>query len=131
MQDAEVERQVKKKRFLIDAFLCTSSIKASDGPDKVLKHAVTSHFLQAVILELIIKLLYELNQKDTAPFTHNILRVFNELNQDTKDHLVSKFDKARARQQEQFGGIDDVQFYPLEDVLANNKKLQIRCYGCT
>lgn len=59
--------------------------------------AVTTHFLQAIIMELIIKTLFELNYKETAPYSHNILKVFNSLNQDTRSELATLYDRARIR----------------------------------
>lgn len=106
MNNTEPREQSNKKLFLINSFLHTCSLKSNNNPNDILKYAVSNYFLQAVVLELIIKILYELDQKDTAPFTHNILKIFNKLNQNTKDHLISMHEKARMRHKQQFIKID-------------------------
>ena len=121
MTQDEIKEVVKKKHFLVGSFLYTASLPCGDAPEQVLKHYVTGHFLQAVVLELIIKLLYELDLNKNAPFTHNIMNLFNELKQETKDLLELRFDEARNRRRKQFQGIKDVKFHPLQDVLINNE----------
>lgn len=121
MQDAEIVEEVGRKRFLIDAFLYSASLPAGRGPDASLKHAVTGHFLQAVVLELIIKAFYELDLRRRAPFTHNVVRLYRQLRQESREFLESAFEEARERRGQQFSGIEDVEFHPLEHVLQNNE----------
>lgn len=127
----EIKELVKQKRFMIVCFyysITTNSKdspkgKSKDSPDDALKIGVTGHFLQAVIMELIIKTLFELNRKKTAPYSHNILNIFNDLDQDIKDALFESFNEARIRKQKIFQRhkISDIQFHPFEKVLKNNE----------
>lgn len=125
MQSEEIKMHVHRKRFLIDAFLHTASLPSGTGSKAVLRHSVTVHFLQAIVLELIVKMLYELDLRKSAPFTHNLTKLFNELSKETKDYLVAKFDEARDRRRQQFSTINDVEFHSFQIVLANNEKTVI------
>ncbi|MEP3389390.1 MAG: hypothetical protein ABJO02_14445 [Reichenbachiella sp.] len=89
----------------------------------VLKHAVTNHFLLSVILELIIKTFYELDNQETAPFTHNLTKVFEKLSNESKTELTTSYDRARNRKCELFkiSNIANVEFHSLDKVLANNE----------
>ncbi|WP_144439095.1 hypothetical protein [Lutibacter profundi] len=123
MKTDEIKELVRKKRFLIESFYYSITLNKNNSRDNALGMAVTTHFLQAIIIELIIKTLFELNCKETAPYSHNILKIFNNLNQDTRSELVILYDRARIRKQEMFKkfAIPDVQFHPLEKVLKNNE----------
>jgi len=59
----EIQKLVKKKMFLIDCFLSTGKLQSMGDPDSVLKLGVTNYFLSSVILELLIKILYELEYR--------------------------------------------------------------------
>ena len=61
--------------------------------------------------------------KDIAPYYNNILKFFNNLNQDTQDELIALYDRARIRKQELLKKfkISDVQFHSFEKVLTNNE----------
>jgi hypothetical protein len=122
MRNAPIAELVQKKTFLISAFLHSASLPSGGGPDSTLKHAVTGHFLQAVMLELIIKAFYELDLRKAAPFNHDIATLFQQLTQGTKNFLNLRFDEARERQKRQFVGIDDIKFHSLQEVLSNNEK---------
>ncbi len=121
MEDAQIVEEVRKKRFLIDAFLYSASLPSGGEPEGTLKHAVTGHFLQAVVLELIIKTFYELDLKKRAPFTHDVEKLYQELPRESRAFLESAFDEARERRRKQFSGVEDVEFHPLQDVLRNNE----------
>lgn len=124
MQPAEIKAQVQRKRFLIDSFLFTTNLNYPASPDAALRHNVTTHFLQAVILELIIKILFELDNNKAAPFTHNLVKIYRDIRDDTKVVLTKSYNEARERRRIQFTNakIEDVQFHPLDDVLSNNEK---------
>ena len=123
MDNAEITERARKKRFLIDAFLHTSSHAGGKRPNEALKNAVTAYFLKAVILELIVKILYELDTKTEAPFTHNLAKLFGNLNLDTQKEVTDRFNEARERQKmhTQYLGIDNLAFHPLENVLEDNE----------
>jgi len=123
LKDEELKQLVSKKMFLIDCFLVTGTLKTENNPDLILKHGVTNYFLGSVILELLIKILYELDYKKQAPFTHNILKIFEELKQQTKSIVQEKYDQARKRKEEVFKKIDkSVTFPPLHEVLTSNEQ---------
>ncbi|MDN3562719.1 hypothetical protein [Vreelandella neptunia] len=122
MQGAEVAEAVRKKRFLINALLFSASLPSGGGSDPALKHAVTGHFLQAVVLELLVKIFYELDTNKGAPFTHNLPRIYRDLKSATQQHIEAKYDEARERKRKLFVQIPDVTFHPFSDVLRNNEK---------
>lgn len=122
MNDEEIKQLVSKKMFLINCFQFTSSLKPGEGPEPALKHGVTGYYLQSIILELFVKILYELDFKEQAPFTHNVLSIFNQLKEDTKSFVVSKYDEARERNVKIFKTIDpSVTFPPFQEVLSANE----------
>jgi HEPN domain-containing protein len=123
MQDAEIAELVRKKRFLINAFLFSGSLSPGAGPDSALKHAITGHFLQAVVLELLVKILFELDTKKQAPFTHNLPKVYKELDSTTRKKIEDSYGLARERKRQLFANIPDVTFGPLSDVLRNNETI--------
>ena len=117
-----LKRQVNKKLFLLDSFLLTAGLRPNDNPQAVLKHAVTGYFLQSLALELILKMLFELDCRKTAPFTHDLPALFSELDRSTKTFLEDRFNEARERQVHQFASAsEDFQFQSLDDVLAANE----------
>jgi len=123
MKDVEIQEQVKKKLFLLNSFLHTASLPSGGESDSALKHSVTVHFLQSVVMELIIKVFFELDCKKAAPFTHNLPKIYKNLSADTKSMLEEKFNEARKRREQQFAMISsDVVFHSLSDVLINNEK---------
>lgn len=122
MQDVEIVESVRKKRFLINAFLHSASRPSGGGSELALKHAVTGYFLQAVTFELLIKILFALDQKKEAPFTHNLLKLYRDLKSSTREFIENKYDEARERRRQQCAQIQDVDFHPLDTVLRNNEK---------
>lgn len=123
MEISELKERIRKRRFLMDAFLYSASLRGGSDEKSVMKHAVTGYFLQSVILELLVKMLRELDLDKPAPFTHKLADLFDALNQETKDFLEAKFEAARERHRKQFSTIAEVEFPPLREVLANNAKI--------
>jgi hypothetical protein len=123
MMSLEIKELVRKKRFLIESFFYSISLKPEASTDNVLRHAVTGHFLKAIVLELIIKALFELDHKEVVPFTHNLANIFKDLNVETKVQLSSLYNKARKRHEHHFASvkIKDVVFHPLNKALSNNE----------
>ena len=124
MQNAQIIKLVKDKVFLIDSFLLTSSLNPSAESERVLRHAVTGIFLNSVVMELIVKIYYELDHKKLAPFSHNVLNLFNQLKSKTRNDLVEAYNEARDRKYKAFENIEgDFTFPPIEDVLKENEKI--------
>jgi len=122
LNDEEIIQIASKKMFLINCFLFTSALNPGEGPEPTLKHGVTGYYLQSIILELFVKIFYELDFKEQSPFTHNILNIFKQLKKDTRSLFRSKYDEARERKVKAFEKVDtSVTFPPLEDVLAANE----------
>lgn len=122
MKNDELKQLVSQKMFLIECFLFTGTLKTKNNQDQVLKHGVTNYYLGSIVLELFVKILFELNFKKQAPFTHNALKVFEGLKNPTKSFVRSKYDEARERKVEIFKKIDKtVSFPPLHQVLEANE----------
>ena len=122
MQGAEIANAVRKKCFLIKAFLFSASLPSGEAPDSVLKHGVTSHFLQAMVLELLVKIFFELDTNREAPFTHNLPKLYKKLRSATQQHIEAKYNEAHERKCQRFVQVPDVTFHPFSDVLQNNEK---------
>ena len=117
-QNIDIKELIKHKKFMLVCFIST---RLSGDP---LQSGVTWYYLQSVILELIIKIYYELDVQKEAPFTHDLLKVFGYLNEDTKRFIEQKFNEARERKEEIFKRItDDVIHHELHEVLALNQNL--------
>lgn len=122
MKEHDIQDLVRKKLFLIDCFLFNGSINPGKGEDPALKHGVTNYYLTSVILELHIKVLFELDTLQKAPYTHNVLSIYEKLNDETKFFVRASYDRARARKKEIFKNIDkSVTFPPLHQVLQANE----------
>ena len=122
MKVEELQNLVSKKIFLIECFLATGKLQTGDNPDLALRHGATNYYLGSVILELLIKILYELEFRKQAPFTHNILNIYEQLSTDTKLFVRTKYDEARNRQETIFAKIDnDVSFPPFHQLLESNE----------
>lgn len=120
----EIRKQTHTKLFIIDSFRYTISLLPNNNPDLILKHNVTVYFLNSIILELLIKILYEIDCKEEAPFTHNLSKIYEKLNIDTRDIFEKKYNKARKRKNQLFAKIpDNIKFHSLATVLANNEKI--------
>jgi hypothetical protein len=123
LEISEFKERIRKRRFLMDAFLYTSSLRGGSDEKSVLKQAVTGYYLQAVVLELVIKMLYELDRKKAAPFSHRLGDIFHAINQESQEFLEARFDEARDRRRKQFAKFEDVVFHPLGQVLSNNERI--------
>ena len=122
MKIEDLQNLISKKVFLIESFLVTGNLKTDDNPDLVLRHGVTNYFLSSVILELFIKILYEIEFKEQAPFTHNILKIYEQLSTDTKILVRTKYDEARERREAIFKKVDNtVSFPPIHKLLESNE----------
>ncbi len=123
LQISDIQERVRKKRFLIDCFLYSPPLPKGSGEEEALKRGVRDHFLISVILELIIKILYELDRKEKAPYSHDLIKIFDPLEPETKAFFKTAFERAKKRHQELFkkNNIHDVTSHPLEDVLRANE----------
>jgi len=118
----ELNKLVSKKFFLIECFLAIGKLQTEDNPDQILKHGVTNYYLNSVILELLVKILYELEFRKQAPFTHNIHKIYEQLSSDIKSFVRSKYDEARKRKEKIFKEIDStVSFPPFHQLLKSNE----------
>lgn len=124
MNSEEIEQVVFTKVFLTKCFLHTASLPSRSTRNSEMLHSVTGHYLQAIVLELFIKIFYELDVGKIAPFTHNLPNIFLTLEKETKEFLEEKYENARNRRINEFEGIDsDITFHPLNEVLAQNEIL--------
>jgi hypothetical protein len=114
-----VIESTRKKRFMIEAFLYSASLPCDNDNRARLKHAITGRYLQAVVLELIIKTLYELDHHREASFTHNLLSIYNDLESSTRLFFEDRFNESLDRSRRSPLG-KEVDFHKLEDVLRLN-----------
>lgn len=123
MPKYEILTLIKQKRSIMDSFLYTINISSNfrESHKESLHSALTATYLKAVILELILKILCELDTKKQAPFTHDLQRVFNLLNMNTKNFLTESYSRAVCRRQSQFKTVDPtLEFPPLKEILRSN-----------
>lgn len=120
MSNQEILKSINSKRFMLLSFVNTRM--TSQEPI----HAwVTWYFLWAIILELIIKIFYELEYKKHAPFTHDVYKLYNWFSAETKKFIEEKYNEARRKKQDFYknNNINDVTIHELSDVLKENPKL--------
>lgn len=116
MNSKDLKISVEEKKFMLEAFLYAIS-----NIDFRPEYYVVPLYLRAFILELIIKIFYELDQKKPSKKTHNILEIFQNLNDDSKKFIESKFNEVRKNNIKKFETIDKaVIFHTLEEVLKSN-----------
>lgn len=98
------------------------SLKPESNPDAALRHGVTNYFLQAIVLELLIKCIYEVDIQEKAPYSHDLTDLYGQLNADTRAEISQYYEEARNRNKRYYDShnITEVTFHPLEKVLANN-----------
>ena len=125
MQNYELSPGLHQKRFLIGSFLHSINLPGSDDPKLLLKQRVTNHFLEAMVLELLIKMLFEMDQRQDAPYTHQLPKIYEKLNKATQAVIEESYDKVRHRTQKMFSRsqIPDVIIHPLDTILKENEKL--------
>jgi hypothetical protein len=122
LDDKAMKERLRKRIFLIRSFLHTISHRQGGGPEVVLQYAVAGYFIKSVILELIIKTLYESDRRCTAKKTHDILSIYNELGDESKKFLHQQFQESKDKLAQRFESIDEtISFGTFEEVLASNE----------
>lgn len=90
------------------------------------KLASAAHFMQAISLELMVKILYIADHKQSAPLSHEIKNLFNSLNDDTKEFIENLYNEARKRHQALFEGKaseETITFPTLIKILEQNEDM--------
>ena len=64
--------------------------------DIILRRKVVAHFAYAMVFELSIKIILEIEQGKNAPFHHNILRLYRELSQTSQQKISDMYDTQAA-----------------------------------
>lgn len=120
MEKDNLLKLINSKKFMLLSFVNTKM--ESQEP---LHASVTWYFLQAIVLELIIKIFYELEHKKQAPFTHEIYNLYEWFSTKTKEFIEKKYNDARIKKQIFFrnNNINDVIIHELKDVLKVNPQL--------
>jgi len=125
LNNVDIKKLVSSKLFLMESFIFTiHALKEKELPDVALKKGVTAYYLGSVILELIVKILFELDHKKTAPFHHNIFKIYAQLEKNTKNDIEQIYNNSIMRRKEAFKNIDtEVKFPKLCEVLKVNEKM--------
>ncbi len=94
---------------------------------------ITSHMLYVIIFENSIKILWELENEEECEHTHNIIKIYGDLNDDTRRKVVELYKNAVTRFSKIAGTMqglkitlaDMVEFASLEQALKSNKTMMI------
>lgn len=124
MSNAEIVESIKKKSFLLNSFLYSMSLPPGENQESGMRHATSAHYLKAVVLELLVKMLIELDHREPAPYTHDIHSLFAALGRETRQIFEEAYDEARKRTQKLVSTIPQAKeaiFPPLEEVLRINE----------
>ena len=96
----EEDVEMQKRNFLASAKKFHKTIKIlfnmpwipTDHPGKIdASHTLTGFFLNAICLELIIKMFWMIEKDEAVPKNHDVLRRFEELDEGTRKHIESVF----------------------------------------
>jgi len=92
-------------------------------PQNKIQYIPSKIYLESFAFELIIKIFYELDLRNEAPKTHDIKKLFYELNRESTDFIKNKFDNINIKK---FGNLPknlDVYEPNFEEVLKNNSEI--------
>ena len=105
--DESVEARLKNflskaEDFFKSAYLLSSHLK-KDNPDTFMFFTV-SIFLNAICLELIVKMLWMIEKGEVVSKTHDVLSIFRDLDSSTRKHIENAFynDETRKNTYEYF-----------------------------
>ena len=103
MDEVQLNQKMKAMQFSVDAAMYLSacpvlpaSIDAGDlSPDEdhLLSNRCVAHLLHAFILELAIKVIWELDNGQSCRFTHDISTLYGELTSTSQSDLKQLFDR--------------------------------------
>ncbi len=127
MDKDEILNLVKPKNHLMHSFWHTLSRDPGKDPKDFLLFTTTGYFLRHLILELMIKILFELDNRKQAPTNHRIFDQFKKLKEKTQRELIENYDKARNREDTLIKkrGENKVLFPPFQTVLQVNPKVVV------
>ena len=99
MQNQKIKKSIESKLFLIKCYLHTIFLRSGSDPDSILKHGVTGYYLHTVVLELMVKTLFEISKEQAAPFHHNILNIYGQIDPETQTFVESKYNEAKEKKE--------------------------------
>ena len=105
--DSELSRRIKMAKYFLDSVtllelslgqiiqIVAESEESARAKvdDTTFGRKMTAHFLYAIIFELCIKIIWEIEHKTTPPFTQDILSLYNELSDDSRRKITELYDK--------------------------------------
>lgn len=118
-----MSNDIQSKRTMITHFL-TGTFLNTGNETEPLSRAAVSWFLERIILEILIKIIYELDTGGEAPHHHNILELFQKLNIEVRGNIEAIYDRARTQQEECFSNMAERPPLPsFQDVLKTNRHI--------
>ncbi len=81
---------------------------------------ITIIFLHFNILELIIKIVYEIDKDKIAPYTHNIFKIYNDLSERYQKYLENEFEKINIKSKKILTSTN-IKYNSFKDVLKSNE----------
>ena len=120
-----IKNIIQQKLHMIKSFYYTITLQPNAAPQNIIEHGTTTYYLKSVIMELLIKALYESEFKESHKNTHNLKTVFDKINKSTKNFVELQYNNARERQLKPFkaNNITDVEFPDLYTTFDSNTEI--------
>ena len=87
----------------------------------------TCYFLNSVILELLIKIFWEIEKSKECPHTHSIENLYSQLSKDSQDFLSSKYTELKIQLEHKINSSSPndlgLNYSNFETILSSNKKV--------
>lgn len=129
----------KSKLNATEAFLKSVQFQLSISPQDETQHIkfikndfldinTTCYFLNSVIFELIIKILWEINHNKECTFTHDLRKLFSELSEESQKFLQQNYSQFKTQVESAIdsvtGGVNEnINYCDLDEALDINKKI--------
>ena len=115
---------LKEKMIAAEAFLNIANYLASRPPylvedgateeewqaaidRQILSRGITCHLLYTIVFEIVVKVIWELDNQKECPFIHNLVKLYSELSPDSQQEIVALYDFAAKALAESGGTRDD------------------------
>ena len=124
-----IEEIIKNKKIMMEGFILSHSylfsVTTFPNLENVERVKISSSliYISSIIRELIIKILWEIDNKKKAKHTHDILKLYQELNNETKEKIISSWKNVIERQKKLTQETDkiDIKFSSIEEMLKGNE----------
>lgn len=122
--ESNLNRINEKLSFAIDSFFTMLDSGKVKNPHDMPKLIFAQIYIQAFILELMIKKAYLLDNSEQAPSHHRIDQIYDELNDSTKSEIRSKFESNVKRVKKMEKVVGESLYIPdFDEVLQNNSDI--------